>query len=769
MKDHIYEQACRYLDLGWSVIPLAEGSKRALIPWAVYQHRLPSQDELLTWFHESMGGYPDSNIALVTGELSGVVSLDVDGSEGEATLEELEMPRTPWFRTGKGKQYLFQHPKRHVSNFVRKRPGIDFRGDGGYVVLPPSVHPNGRRYEWVVSPHEANLAPMPGWLLALFPEGEGKSAARPRSELPSLVALLAPHWTAGQRHALALGLAGYLSRLDWPWPLVRELLGRLVDETGDDEFEDRLRTLQTTYRRLQQGEPIAGYRALRELLPASALEQLEPLAKAVTVPPMMRKVDRLRVLKGVASFHRKRRIAQAVAEDMKRRGRFLREEGGRLHWFDNESRRVLELGCAHLSYVLGRAYGLNPTEDLTAYVRASLETEAGLDGAPVTVYRLAHWDGQRLYVDAGDGRTYVLDGESIREVCNGDQGVFFAREQWQEPWTPDLAEPLDPCQALADDLSYQAGAGVSLTPQGQGYVLWLWIRTLFFEELQPTKPILVLTGDPGSGKTSAMRRLLVLLYGPRGSVHSVKDEGGFLAALSHEYLLVLDNVDKRLRWLPDCLDKAATGQMLTMRRLYTTNEMVCFFPRCALAMTSVAPPFEESTVADRMLILKMTRRKHMTPESALVACIVANRSRLWAGLLVQLNRDVIAAGRPPVGTNFRMADWASLASRFAQVDGKADLFAWILRGLAQHQAAQVLENSPLPALLDEWHRNGEWLTTAQLHNELASLAEQCALYYPFKNVRGLTNHLRNVRVALTAAGLVEWRRGPRGYVCRVTV
>jgi len=75
MKDHIYEQACRYLDLGWSVILLAEGSKRALIPWAVYQHRLPSQDELLTWFHESVGGYPDDNVALVTGELSGVVSL----------------------------------------------------------------------------------------------------------------------------------------------------------------------------------------------------------------------------------------------------------------------------------------------------------------------------------------------------------------------------------------------------------------------------------------------------------------------------------------------------------------------------------------------------------------------------------------------------------------------------------------------------------------------------------------------------------------------
>jgi hypothetical protein len=49
-------------------------------------------------------------------------------------------------------------------------PGIDIRGDGGFIVVPPSLHASGRRYAWDLSAHpdDVPLAPAPAWLLALL-------------------------------------------------------------------------------------------------------------------------------------------------------------------------------------------------------------------------------------------------------------------------------------------------------------------------------------------------------------------------------------------------------------------------------------------------------------------------------------------------------------------------------------------------------------------------------------------------------------------------
>ena len=214
-------------------------------------------------------------------------------------------------------------------------------------------------------------------------------------------------------------------------------------------------------------------------------------------------------------------------------------------------------------------------------------------------------------------------------------------------------------------------------------------------------------------------------------------------------------------------EQAATGQMVTMRKLYTTNDLLRFYPRCFLAMTSIAPPFEETTVADRMLILKMVRRKKMTPDGTLIGNLLTHRSRLWGGLLLRLNEDVKAARMPASEVAFRMADWASLARRFADAEGQGEAFGEILGGLAQHQAAQVLENSPLPALLAAWEGDGRWMSTGELHDELAGLAGRLGLHYPFKNTRGLSNHLRNTKVALTTKRALKWEQNANGYVYRV--
>jgi predicted P-loop ATPase len=112
---------------------------------------------------------PGHGVGLATGERSGVVVIDLDmknGVDGVASLALLgEVPETLAARTGSGGLHLyFEHPGFPIRNSAGVLgPGIDVRGDGGYVVLPPSPHRSGGRYEWAA---QVPIAPLPAWLLA---------------------------------------------------------------------------------------------------------------------------------------------------------------------------------------------------------------------------------------------------------------------------------------------------------------------------------------------------------------------------------------------------------------------------------------------------------------------------------------------------------------------------------------------------------------------------------------------------------------------------
>lgn len=154
---------------GLSVIPIGS-DKRPLIEWKTYQEEPPPPDQIDEWFTR----WPAANLGVVTGRVSSLVVLDADGPEGLASLKALGTTARTWLqRTGRlegGWQQAFRHPGNGVTigNRAGVRPGLDVRGDGGYVVVPPSMHPSGRRYEWLTSPDDVELAELPPHLLELL-------------------------------------------------------------------------------------------------------------------------------------------------------------------------------------------------------------------------------------------------------------------------------------------------------------------------------------------------------------------------------------------------------------------------------------------------------------------------------------------------------------------------------------------------------------------------------------------------------------------------
>lgn len=157
--------------------PPDKWGKTPMTPWKDYQDELPSPDEVRSWWRR----WPVANIGMATGRLSGVIVLDCDSAEArQLALERggLEDAPAVWTGAPGGIHFWIAHPGYEVRNFVKDIPGTDFRGDGGYVLLPPSVHRNhGARYRW----HELTLGkqpvPVPDWLEATFRAKASPSAS----------------------------------------------------------------------------------------------------------------------------------------------------------------------------------------------------------------------------------------------------------------------------------------------------------------------------------------------------------------------------------------------------------------------------------------------------------------------------------------------------------------------------------------------------------------------------------------------------------------
>lgn len=158
--------------------------------------------------------WPDANIAIATGAETGFVVVDVDPRHGgKEALKALldahgELTEKLYVATGGGGWHLlFKHPGFTVRN-IQNRPerlgaGIDFRGDGGYVVAAPSLHASGQRYAWGKGCENADAPEMPEWLKTLL--------HTPQTSAP-VFSDEAGQVAQGDRHKYLTSLAGSMRR-----------------------------------------------------------------------------------------------------------------------------------------------------------------------------------------------------------------------------------------------------------------------------------------------------------------------------------------------------------------------------------------------------------------------------------------------------------------------------------------------------------------------------------------------------------------------------
>lgn len=227
------ECAAEYIERGWSLIPIEPGGKRPPVlervhdrerryGWERHQTERATLRDVDGWLRR----WPQMNLGIVTGVISGLAVLDLDGPEGRAALKAtgVQPPVTLTAATPKGWHAYYAVREPCIRNAVGLVSRVDVRGEGGYVVAPPSLRPEGA-YHWL---NAVALEDAPAWL------GDARLVRpAPSPSRAPLNGTTRERWAAdvltngapeGQRNQTATRLAGYLHSKGLPDDVIEALL-----------------------------------------------------------------------------------------------------------------------------------------------------------------------------------------------------------------------------------------------------------------------------------------------------------------------------------------------------------------------------------------------------------------------------------------------------------------------------------------------------------------------------------------------------------------
>lgn len=185
--------------------------------------------------------FPMANVAIATGQVSGIVVLDIDPRHrGDRTLKRLDaehgaLPPTVTARTGGGGKHLyFRYPGgRIASRSEALGHGIDVKADGGCVTAPPSRHASGRSYRWAAgrAPSDAELAKLPEWLLGKLKRPAQRAHKKGGSRRTSIL-------TEGERNDGLIKVAGAMRRQGCSLDVIRAALRKHNEKHCRPHLED---------------------------------------------------------------------------------------------------------------------------------------------------------------------------------------------------------------------------------------------------------------------------------------------------------------------------------------------------------------------------------------------------------------------------------------------------------------------------------------------------------------------------------------------------
>jgi hypothetical protein len=207
-SNDLLNAALDYAAQGWPVFPCQPRGKAPLTTHG-FKDASTEPEQIHTWWH----AWPDANVGIAVP--AGYIVVDIDGPNGWTALgaEGYTLSASVRAQTGRGpghEHHWYRLPAGvRLRNGRTKLPSVEIKTEGGYVLVPPSVHPSGKAYGWLTPLAEDDIADASEWMLALTERADATVRARPPSEWANVIRGPIPE---GHRRDMLLRLGGLLFR-----------------------------------------------------------------------------------------------------------------------------------------------------------------------------------------------------------------------------------------------------------------------------------------------------------------------------------------------------------------------------------------------------------------------------------------------------------------------------------------------------------------------------------------------------------------------------
>lgn len=438
-------------------------------------------------------------------------------------------------------------------------------------------------------------------------------------------------------------------------------------------------------------------------------------------------------------------------------GSFIKDNNNICYYFDKNRKLTYQIYRKDPDYsIFLHCIGLAENEMIARIITKRLQKHCLLTGREVDIKKFCYFDRKNftIYLDLRNKQNQILKitTSNMDIVDNGTDGIMFQRCQGSpiQVKVP-LSENSGKFEEMILDRINFDTEETGLTVEEQQVLFELFFMALFFESIFPTKPLLLMYGVKGSGKSFSLRIMGKLLFGDEWNLSSVTsdNERDIKVASLHKSFLAIDNADSRIKWMNDFLAKMATGEQFEERQMRENFVYLSMKPSCFIGLTARTPKFRRDDIADRLLILSVKPLEdNFIPENDLLDELEEHRGKLWTEIIYKLQiilRQLQQGQKKTFKTKFRMADFYSFACKIVGEEKVKDIF----RKLQQEQYDFSLDEDPLYELLqiyieDEETIEGEFLSGKDLFFKLSSLAERHRIKFHYNNVLSLTVKLRHL-------------------------
>lgn len=477
--------------------------------------------------------------------------------------------------------------------------------------------------------------------------------------------------------------------------------------------------------------------------------------------------------------------ARWVVDQLEGAGRFLSTAAGTRFFFNGTTRVPVPVLSWQMQHLLWQRFQVNPHQDVAKYLSAHIDHHAHEHGDLVVERRFSHYESasNTLYVDCGAGTAVRVTAEGTEKVENGTDAMLFFPSSYQAPWEYEPTERdgwrLGP--EVVDTFSFIDGEDTPLAPHEQSHLFLLWLTSMFFRSEMPTRPIGLLVGETGSGKSAAVRTVGRVLYGPDFELNTLgaDKEDDFWVLVCNDPFVAYDNADTRVKWLEDALATCATGVQQSRRQLYTEFGQVVRRPDTFLALTARTPRFRRADVSSRLLIFQLAPR-HLQNRAVLGELVLHQqtadaRNALMSELVDRCRLALTVPPERPQTSPLRLADFYAVAHRVGISLGLGPETHEILEKLRGLQHEFAAEENTLVLTLEAWlersvggQPNGNRALKARtLHAELGECANDHGYRYGFANEVSLGRALSELGEAVEERLSIAKTRGREGIMYRI--